>query len=174
VAWMGGSGATRANVGGKEVTPMLYTRTQRRGHGNSSRAYLINVLAGGTGGGGTVAADSDGNVYVAWHASAPGNERGETGRAVFVSATPGMKAEPSNGKCAPTRNRRRLRLLRPMRAFADSSGRLYLAYRAANEISRDMTLLVSRDHGASFEMATIHNKWLIKGCPMSSCSFAEG
>jgi len=60
-----------------------------------------------------------------------------------------------------------------MRAFADSSATLYLAYRAANEISRDMTLLVSRDRGASFELTTI-NKWLIKGCPMSSCSFAEG
>jgi hypothetical protein len=59
-----------------------------------------------------------------------------------------------------------------MRAFVDSSATLYLAYRAANEISRDMTLLVSRNHGGKFEMTTI-NKWLIKGCPMSSCSFAE-
>jgi len=42
-----------------------------------------------------------------------------------------------------------------LRAFADSSGTLYLAYRAANEISRDMTLLVSRNNGASFEMTAI-------------------
>jgi hypothetical protein len=49
-----------------------------------------------------------------------------------------------------------------MKAFADSNGMLYLIYRAANEISRDMTLLVSRDFGSSFEM-TIINKWLIKG-----------
>jgi hypothetical protein len=59
-----------------------------------------------------------------------------------------------------------------MRVFADSRGTLYLIYRAANEISRDMTLLVSRDRGASFEMTTV-NKWLIKGCPMSTTSFAE-
>src|SRR5213075_3074857 len=31
VAWMGGSGATRAYVGGKEVTPMLYTRLSDAG-----------------------------------------------------------------------------------------------------------------------------------------------
>jgi hypothetical protein len=60
-----------------------------------------------------------------------------------------------------------------MKAFADSKGTLYLAYRAANETSRDMTLLVSRDRGATFELTTI-NKWMIKGCPMSSSSFAEG
>jgi hypothetical protein len=59
-----------------------------------------------------------------------------------------------------------------MRAYADSKGLLYILYRAANGISRDMTLLVSHDHGLSFELATV-NRWMINACPMSSCSFAE-
>ena len=171
VAWMGGSGAARANVGGREVTPMLYTRLSDAGTKFESERNLI-TSAPGLDGGGTVAADAEGNVYVAWHASAPGNERGEAGRAVFVARSRDegrtfereARANPKpTGACACC----------GMRAFADSSGTLYLAYRAANEISRDMTLLVSRDRGASFELTTI-NKWLIKGCPMSSCSFAEG
>ena len=171
VAWMGGSGAARAQVGGKEVTPMLYTRLSDAGTTFESERNLITSAAG-LDGGGSVAADSEGNVYVAWHASPPGNERGEAGRAVFVARSRDegksfeqeLRANPkSTGACGCC----------GMRAFADSNGTLYLAYRAANEISRDMTLLVSRDRGASFEMTTI-NKWLIKGCPMSSCSFAEG
>ena len=171
VAWMGGSGAAQAQVGGKEITPMLYTRLSDSGTTFESERNLI-TWAAGLDGGGTVAADTEGNVYVAWHASAPGNERGEAGRAVFVARSRDqgrtfereLRANPRpTGACACC----------GMRAFADSSRTLYLVYRAANEISRNMTLLVSRDRGASFEMTTI-NKWLIKGCPMSSCSFAEG
>jgi hypothetical protein len=59
-----------------------------------------------------------------------------------------------------------------MRAFASRQGTLYLLYRAANENSRDMTLLVSRDHAARFQIETL-NSWRIKTCPMSSCAFAE-
>jgi hypothetical protein len=171
VSWMGGSGATRAQLDGKEITPMLYSRLNDAGTAFESERNLITSAAG-LDGGGTVAADGHGNVYVAWHASAPGNERGEAGRAVFVARSSDegrtfereVRANPKpTGACGCC----------GMRAFADSNGTLYLAYRAANEISRDMTLLVSRERGASFEM-TILNKWLIKGCPMSSCSFAEG
>jgi hypothetical protein len=59
-----------------------------------------------------------------------------------------------------------------MKAYADSKGTVYILYRAADGISRDMTLLVSRNHAVSFELATV-NKWMINACPMSSCSFAE-
>jgi len=171
VSWMGGSGATRAQVNGKEVTPMLYTRLNDAGTTFEPERNLITSAAG-LDGGGTVAADADGNVYVAWHASAPGNEQGEAGRAVFVARS---------GDDGKTFERESRAYPKPtgacgccgMRAFADSTGTLYILYRAANEISRDMTLLVSRDRAASFERTTV-SKWLIKGCPMSSCSFAEG
>src|SRR5436190_10838677 len=171
VAWMGGSGATRANVGGIEATPMLYTRLSDAGTTFESERNLITSAAG-LDGGGTVAADSEGNVYVAWHASAPGNERGEAGRAVFVARSSDEGRTFEREVCANPKPTGACGCC-GMRAFADSNGTLYLAYRAAKEIRRDMTLLVSRGRGASFEMTTI-NKWLSKGCPMSSCSFAEG
>src|SRR5205814_227252 len=60
-----------------------------------------------------------------------------------------------------------------MRAFADSKGSVYLLYRAANEISRDMTLLVSCDQAASFQLETV-NQWTTKACPMSTCGVADG
>jgi hypothetical protein len=171
VAWMGGQGARPASVDGKEVSPMLYTRLDEAGAAFEPERNLI-TWAAGLDGGGSVAADAQGNVYVAWHASPPGNERGEAGRSVFVARS------SDDGR---TFKRERQANSRPtgacgccgMRAFADARGALYLLYRSANEISRDMTLLVSRDQGGSFESATV-NKWMIKGCPMSSAAFAEG
>jgi hypothetical protein len=171
VAWMGGEGAKRAKVDGKEVTPMLYTRWDDAKAAFEPERNLI-TWAAGLDGGGSIAADMRGNVYVAWHASPPGNERGEAGRAVFVTRSNDdgktfqreTKANPKpTGACGCC----------GMRAFTDAKEGLYLLYRAANEISRDMTLLVSRDQGATFETATV-NKWMIKGCPMSSASLAEG
>ena len=170
VAWMGGEGAVRANVNGKEVTPMLYTRLNDAGTAFEPERNVI-TWAAGLDGGGSVAADSDGNVYVAWHASPPGNEKGEVGRAVFVARSTDdgatfQREERANAKptgacgCCG------------MKAYADSKGLLYVLYRAADGISRDMALLVSHDHGLSFELSTV-NKWMINGCPMSSCSFAE-
>ena len=43
------------------------------------------LKAAGLDGGGSVAADAQGNVYAFWHAPKPGNTNGEAGRAVFVA-----------------------------------------------------------------------------------------
>ena len=170
VAWMGGEGAARVTIDGKEVTPMLYARLNDTGTAFETERNVI-TWAAGLDGGGSVAADSDGNVYVIWHASPPGNEKGEAGRAVFVAHSTDegrtfkreARANPKpTGACGCC----------GMRAFADSRGTLYVLYRTANEISRDMALLVSRDHAATFELETV-NRWMIKGCPMSSCAFAQ-
>jgi len=171
VAWMGGLGARKASVNGKEVTPMLYARLNDAGNAFEPERNLI-TWAAGLDGGGSVAADAQGNVYVAWHASPPGNERGEAGRSVFVARSTDegktfereKQANPTaTGACGCC----------GMRAFADAKGTLYLLYRSANAVSRDMTLLVSHNQGGSFESATV-NKWMIQGCPMSSASLAEG
>jgi hypothetical protein len=171
VAWMGGEGAGRVKVSDKEAVPMLYTHLNDAGTAFEPERNLI-TWAAGLDGGGSVAADGEGNVYVAWHASRGGQEAGEAGRAVFVARSDDegktfRREEQANpkptGACGCC----------GMRAFADTDGTLYLAYRAANEISRDMTLLISRDRGASFKITTL-NRWTTKACPMSSSAFAPG
>lgn len=170
-AWMGGEGAARPGIGGgKEVVPMLYARLNDAGGAFEPERNLI-TWATGLDGGGSLAADPDGNVYVAWHANPGVENRGESVRAVFIarSADEGktfkreQQANPRpTGACGCC----------GMRAFAGSDGALCIAYRSANDVSRDMTLLVSRDRGASFDMTTL-NKWMTRMCPMSSASFAQ-
>jgi hypothetical protein len=112
-------------------------------------------------GGGTVAADEVGNVYVVWHGQRKG-DRGEDKRKMWVarSADEGKTfsveapawAEPT-GVCACCSTR----------ALADRNGVVYVLYRAATaQVNRDTYLLVSEDHGQSFQKAFIH-KWKVPG-----------
>src|SRR5687768_16036353 len=85
VAWDGmGKGATKVNVGGKDVAPLLYTRLNDAGTAFEPERNVITYAAG-LDGGSSVAADGEGNVYVAWHGSAPDNKDKEAGRALFVA-----------------------------------------------------------------------------------------
>ncbi len=112
-------------------------------------------------GGGTVAADGAGNVYVVWHGQRKG-DRGEDKRRVWVarSTDEGKTfsieapawAEPT-GVCACCSTR----------AFADRDGVVYVLYRSATaQVHRDTYLLVSEDRGKSFHKAFIH-KWRVPG-----------
>lgn len=167
VAWNGSSLAEPKGPGG---TPMLYTRLKDQGKAFEPQRNLI-TWAGGIDGGGAIAADSRGNVYVAWHATADAKEEAE--RAVYITRS------TDNGR---TFKRERRANTQPsgacaccaMRAFIDSKGALYILYRAAGgNVNRNMTLLVSHDKGATFEAVTLH-KWYVGMCPMSSESFSEG
>ncbi len=61
-----------------------------------------------------------------------------------------------------------------MRAFADSQGTLYILFRAATEaVERDMTLLVSRNHGKSFEATRVY-PWHLNACPMTTAAVTQG
>jgi len=172
VAWDGmGTGATRPTLNGKQVTPSLYTRLNDAGTGFEPERNLITYAAG-LDGGGSVAADNQGNVYVFWHAPKPGNTRGEAGRAVFVARS------TDDGK---TFDRERLTTGKPtgacgccgMKSFADSEGNVFALYRAASEVvNRDETLLISRNRGADFEIAFSHG-WKVATCPMSSAFLSE-
>src|SRR5262245_59991494 len=64
--------------------PMLYTRLNNEGTAFEPERDVI-TSARGLDGGGSVAADDQGNVFVFWHAPKPGNTNGEAGRAVFVA-----------------------------------------------------------------------------------------
>ncbi len=168
VAWLG-SGKARPK-GPSGATPMLYARLNDDGTAFEPQRNVMQ-FAVGLDGGGSVAADPAGNVYVAWHAGA--GARGEVSRRVWVAGSrdegrtfdreqPAI--EDPTGACGCC----------GMRAFADDRGSLYILYRAAREsVHRDMYLLVSKDAGMKFRGSDIA-KWELNACPMSTASINEG
>lgn len=166
VAW-NGSTVSDKHAG----VPMLYTRLNAAGTAFEPERDLITQAAG-LDGGGSVAADPAGNVYVLWHALKPGSTEGEGNRAVFVARS------TDDGR---TFAREKLATAEPtgacgccgMRAFADHAGTVFALYRAAGEkVNRDETLLISRNQGLDFAIANAH-PWKISTCPMSSAFFSE-
>jgi hypothetical protein len=169
VAWNGSRTSAPGGPPGRE--PMLYTRQNDAGTAFEPERNLIQT-AYGLDGGGALAADSAGHVYVLWHAPEPGKE-GEGNRRVWIARS------SDNGK---TFERERPAYEKPtgacgccgLNAYVDRSGTLFVLYRSATEmVHRDIYLLVSRDKGATFQGEDI-SKWNIGACVMSSESFAEG
>jgi hypothetical protein len=173
VAWNGSRVALpKPSTGG---SPMLYARSLAGGSASASGFEPQRNLITRTtdlDGGGTVAADEEGHVYVAWHGRAEGARRDETGRRMWVarSADEGATFDPESAAvdletgacgCCGTRS------------LADRRGNLYLMYRAATAgVERDMYLLSSRDHGARFQARSL-GAWRTGMCPMSSESLAD-
>src|SRR5262249_18126522 len=143
-----------------------YTRLNDAGTAFEPERDLM-TFTGGLDGGGTVAADAEGRVYVLWHGAAPGNTRGEAGRSVFVARS------TDDGKTFSAEKPARAGLQGVcgccgMRAWADGAGNVFALYRAAvGTVNRNEVLLVSRDHGDSFEEVYSH-PWNTASCPMSS------
>jgi hypothetical protein len=170
VAW-NGSGKAKPQSQGKYTAPMLYARQSDQGTAFEEQRNLMQNSTT-LDGGGTVAADADGNVYVAWHAVLLGGPMGEENRKVWLArstdegktfaeeAAVNPKPTGACGCCA-------------MRGFVDRKGSLYLFYRSAKGGSRDMYLLTSTEAGKKFQTALAH-PWFIGACPMSSMAFAEG
>lgn len=170
VAWNGSDSAQPKGVGGN---PMLYARLNDEGTAFENQRNLV-TWAGGLDGGGTVAADSKGDVFVAWHAAPEGKDDAE--RTVYLARSTNegrtferekkINTEPT-GACGCCQ----------MRAFVNEKGALAILYRAAAEnINRDSTLLISRDAGENFQSAIV-GKWKINACPMSSyalCGYSGG
>jgi len=164
VAWDGmGEGVAAMPGNAKEQHPLLYTRLNDTGTAFEPERNVI-TYAYGLDGGSSVAADSQGKVYVTWHAAQPGNTNGEGGRAVFVARS------ADEGK---TFQRETLATPKPtgacaccgMRAFADSRGDVFAFYRAAHEMTnRDETLLMSRNGGADYQIVYTH-PWKVASCP---------
>jgi hypothetical protein len=176
VAW-NGSPQTESNgplnpEAGKRGSPMLYSRLNDAGDAFEPERNLMTHTFG-LDGGGAVAADSAGNVYVAWHGKTPGAPAGEAGRQVWIAEShddgktfapekPAWK-EPTGacGCCG-------------LAIFADTKGTLRVLYRSATaNVHRDVYLLTSTDRGATFSGHKLH-QWDINACPMSSMAFAEG
>ncbi len=177
IAWDGSSAAApRGQVNPESKTagePMLYTRLNDAGTAFEPQRNLMTHTFG-LDGGGSIAADDTGNVYVAWHGKAlQGAAKGEAGRAVWIARSKdnGRTFEPESlattqptGACGCCQ----------MKIFASRQGNVYVLYRSATEeVHRDIYLLTSTDHGQTFRTRLLH-KWEINACPMSSMSFAEG
>jgi len=168
VTWNGSQTATRAN-GGR--TPMLYTRLNNTRTAFEPERNLIQSAYGIDGGGG-IAADQAGRVFVFWHAPASPSE-GEQARRVWMtrSQDDGHTFEPERvawreptGACACC----------SLSAFADRSGHLFVLFRSAHEmVHRDMYLLVSENHGNTFTGSAI-SPWTVGYCVMSTESFTTG
>ena len=170
VAWNGSGKAASKNAAGGQ--PMLFTRLNDAGTAFEPERNVMmasNILDGG----GTVAADRDGHVFVSWHAIKANGPRGEENRQVWLArsdddgktfAVEVVANDQPTGACGCC----------GMRAFADSKGTAYLLYRAAtNKVNRDMILLWSNDAGKDFKSTLLH-KMNTEICPMSSEAFAEG
>jgi hypothetical protein len=150
---------------------MLYTRLSDNGAAFEPQRNLM-LRTFGLDGGGTVAADKAGNVYVAWHGKGSGAAAGEAGRRLWVAishdsgktfAAESPAWNDATGACGCC----------GVAMVATSDGTVLALYRSATEnVHRDIYLVASKDRGKSFEGSLVQ-RWQINACPMSSMSFAE-
>ncbi|MBI3823264.1 MAG: hypothetical protein HY289_11380 [Planctomycetes bacterium] len=170
VAWNGSMKAEPKNP--IQGMPMMYARLNDKGTAFEPQRNLMtksSILDGG----GSLAADADGNVYVAWHALGKDDNKGENNRKVFVSISTDEGKTFAAEKPAWNENTGACGCC-GMRGFADKTGATYFIYRAASEkINRGMYVLRSDDKGRTFLGRQLDN-WKIGTCPMSSEAFAEG
>ena len=169
VGWMGSKNAEPRAPGGG--FPMLYSRLNDRGDAFEPQRNLVTEHAG-LDGGGSVAADDKGNVYVAWHAGPHGG--GEAQRRVWVAVShddgrtfapevaPYAAATGACGCCG-------------MRVFADAAGALHVLYRSArNALDRDMMLVtVGANQRLDRADGLVLDPWRIGQCPASTAAMAN-
>ena len=175
VAWNGSDAAAPRGLlnpaNNQASAPFLYARSNIRGTAFEPQRNLT-TRSYGIDGGGSVAADANGNVYAAWHALAVDGGPGEEHRRVWIarSADDGATftaeqpawTEPT-GACSCC----------GLAMFIRPSNGLYLLYRSATAMThRDIYLLESRDRGGSFRGSFVQ-PWEIGACPMTSMSMAS-
>lgn len=150
---------------------MLYARLNNAGTAFEEQRNLMHVSAVPDGGC-TLAADTAGNVLVAWHAMKTG-ERGEDRRKMwiarstddgktFANETPAWQEPTGCCGCCSTRG------------FADKAGNFLFLYRSAKGgDERDIYLLSSAKGETAFQGKRLHS-WKINTCPMSTFAMTEG
>ena len=174
VSWNGSSTAepkAPANPPTKRSeTPMLYARANNDGAAFEPQRNVITQTTN-LDGGGSIAADANGHVYVAWHGNGAGEAQGEGDRHVWLvhSTDDGATFEAerpvwreATGACGCC----------GMRLSASALGTLHLLYRSATHLTnRDLYVLRSDDRGGTFHGRLVH-PWSIGACPMTSMSTA--
>lgn len=124
----------------------------------------------GVDGGGSVAADDEGNVYVVWHAP-PSKNGDEATRRVWLARSDddgqNFKTEipisESTGACACC----------AIAAGVNDGAKISVLYRSANgRVHRDIYLLTSTDRGKTFSSEKL-DEWEIGQCVMSTASIGR-
>lgn len=165
VVWNGSQSAEpKPSSGG---SPMLYSRLDSDFKRFTPQRDLMTA-SDQLDGGGSIAADREGRVFVFWH-GAPLGKAGETNRAVFLALSTdnglSFAAErpinpPASGACGCC----------GLTASTNPRGDVFVLFRSARTLmERDMTFLASVDHGDRFT-EIMSDPWLIGSCPMSSAS----
>jgi hypothetical protein len=163
VTWNGSQSAQPKTKGGH--TPMLYARLNDASDAfEPQRNVLVNSW--GLDGGGSIAADQEGKIWITWHGAAQGQSHAEANRQIWITLS------EDEGKTfvldKPVSNQKGVCACCGMRSYSDGSGRLYILYRAAlNGQNRDMALMLSKDGGRKFT-GQILDRWQVNSCPMSS------
>ena len=166
VAW---NGAAPIESDGVRRVPMFYARLDDAGAGFEPQRDLLTWTKE-LDGGGAIAADRLGRVFVTWHAA--GKTPGEDHRAVYVTTS------INDGR---TFSRETQATTAPigacgccgMRALIDKAGSLQVMYRAATQkVHRDTTWLTLPRTGAAPPPVTVH-PWKLEACPMSTFAMAE-
>jgi hypothetical protein len=171
VAWNGSSQAEPRNAAAPlearkyGTNPMLFSRLNAAGTAFEPQRNLMTRTFN-LDGGGSIAADGEGRVYVAWHANdQEGQTEGDRRVFIAVSADDGSTFAPEKpvssalaGACGCCQ----------LKVLAGNGGQVALLYRSAQEkVNRDTYYLQSSDGGQTFAGGRLH-PWQINACPMSS------
>ena len=170
VIWMGSDLAT-PRAPDEKGAPLLYARLDDAGKTFEQQRNLITGHPRLDGGLSIAADEKSGDVYAVWHAPDIG-EKNEAGRKVWVArstddgqhfaAENAANTDPTGacGCCG-------------MRALCARNGTLYITYRSAQAmINRDMYLLTSHDHAATFTSTKL-DEMKIGMCVMSTTMLAQ-
>ena len=200
VAWMGSSKA-EPKVGTKKAVPMLYTRLNDAGEAFEPQRNVIQNHPG-LDGGGAVAADRDGNVYVVWHAPEHGAGHGGDGGPAPATQEPRVAHGPKghtppaghgegeedrqvwiacsrdDGKTFEAETAAIPKKTGScgccgLNVVAAEDGRVFIVFRSATAmVNRDIHVLASKDFGKTFEIAAV-DPWKIGKCVMSTAALAR-
>lgn len=151
--------------GASQGSPLYFARLSSSGDAFEAQKP-VSIPTDDLDGGGSVAADAEGNVYAVWHGhgSKGGNEQtrqvwmakstddGET----FSAPRPVWNRPTGACGCCS------------LKAYATPDGKLWIAYRAAtNGTDRGAYLISSDRKGSSFSGEKV-SEWTLNTCPMST------
>lgn len=151
----------------RSPAPLYYSQCSRGGRFSAQRNVRGETKA--LDGGASIAASAKGEVFIVWHGAPAEAEPGEEHRVVFV-----LKSTDSGRTFAPVQianlNDQGVCACCSLKTMVAPDGELITLYRAARtKTQRDITVLSSRDGGATFTHKVI-GPWAINACPMSSAA----